>query len=170
LENIGLLTHDRQGKKAPYQLTAVGRRLVPTVESLRDWAAIWLPEDLDLAEQDPDIVLAWLTRRTDAAHLPSRRTVIEFRMSHQRETRCWLVLERDQSPYGCFDDPPLDQSRYLYVAASATVLLALARGTLTWREALSDGSLTASGDPELTRHLPEWFTARVRSQPSSPVD
>ena len=78
-------------------------------------------------------------------------------MRHQRETRCWLVLARGQAPYACFEDPLLDDSRYVYVDAAATVLLALARGTLTWREALSGGSLTASGDPRLTGHLAEWF-------------
>jgi DNA-binding HxlR family transcriptional regulator len=158
LEHMGVVTHDdRRGREDPYQLTTVGLGLVPTVEALRDWSATWLPDDPDLAEQDPDIVLAWLTRRTEAARLPSRRTVIEFRMHHQWETRCWLVLERDQPTYGCFDDPLLDQSRYVYVAASATVLLALARGTLLWREALSDGSVALAGDPELIGRLGEWF-------------
>jgi DNA-binding HxlR family transcriptional regulator len=171
LESMGIVTRiDRRGRADPYQLTTFGRGLVPTIASLRDWAATWLPDDPKLAEQDPDFVLAWLTRGIDAERLPARRTVIEFRMRHQRETRCWLVLERDQSPYACFDDPLLDESRYVYVDASAPIMLALARGTLQWREALSDGSLTASGDPKLTGHLPEWFTAGVRSQSASAKD
>lgn len=159
LENLGIVTHvDRRGAADPYQLTTVGHGLVPAIWSLRDWAATWLPDDPELAEQDPDFVLAWITRRTDATQLPTRRAVIEFRMRRRCETRCWLVVERDQSPYGCFEDPLLDQSRYVYLDAPGTILLAVARGNLTWREALSDGSMTASGDPELTRHLPEWFT------------
>jgi len=171
LENMGLVTRtERRGKEDPYQLTTFGRGLVPTIGSLRDWAATWLPDNPEAAEQDPDIVLAWLTRRTDAARLPSRRTVIEFRMRHQRETRAWLVLERDQSPYACFDDPLLDQSRYVYVDAPAQILLALARGTLQWREPLSDGSVAASGDPELTGHLSEWFAEYAGSRPSSAED
>ena len=169
LEAMGLVTRtDRRGKEDPYQLTTFGRGLVPTIASLRDWAATWLPDDPEVAEQDPDIVLAWLTRRTDAARLPSRRTVIEFRMRHQRETRGWLVLERDQPPYACFDDPLLDESRYVYVDAPAPIFLALARGTLQWREALSDGSLAASGDPALTGHLSDWFAdGHASSRPSS---
>ncbi len=171
LENMGIVTRtDRRGKEDPYQLTTFGRGLVPTIASLREWAATWLPDDPEAAEQDPDIVLAWLTRRTDAARLPSRRAIVEFRMRHQRETRCWLVLERDQAPYACFTDPLLDESRYVYVAAPAPIFLALARGTLQWREALSDGSLAVSGDPELTGQLPEWFAERVSSQPPAAVD
>ena len=158
LENMGLVTHiGTRGKEDPYQLTAVGHGLGPTIRSLRGWAATWLPEDPGMVEQDPDIVMAWLSRSTEAARLPSRRTVVEFKVRHQRETRCWLVLARGQSPYACFEDPLLDDTRYVYVEASATVLLALSRGALTWRDALSDGSLTASGDPKLTGHLSEWF-------------
>jgi DNA-binding HxlR family transcriptional regulator len=163
LESMGVVTRvDHRGKGDPYQLTTFGRGLVPTITSLRDWAATWLPDDPELAERDPEIALAWLTRGTDAARLPSRRTVIEFRMRQRRETRCWLVVERHQAPYACFDDPLLDESRYVYVDASAPIFLALARGTLKWREALSDGSITTSGDPELTGSLSEWFAERVK--------
>lgn len=162
LEGLGIVVRiGHRGKADPYQLTTVGRGLAPTIASLRNWAATWLPEDPEAVEHDPDLVLAWLTRRTDAERLPARRTVVEFRMRHEGETRCWLVLERDQAPYACFEDPLLDESRYVYVDASATIMLALARGTLQWRTALSDGSLTASGDPELTGRLPEWFAERI---------
>lgn len=171
LEHLGVVARDdRRGREDPYQLTKLGRGLIPTLESLREWAATWLPDDPDLVEHDPDLILAWLVRGTDAARLPSRRTVIEFRVRHQHETRCWLVLERDQSAYGCFDDPLLDQSRYVYLTASATVLFALARGTLRWREALSEGSVIVSGDPELTERLSEWFADGVRVGGGTPKD
>lgn len=159
LETMGVITRDnRQGREDPYRLTTLGHGLAPTVLALRDWAATWLPDDPDLVEQDPDLILAWLTRGTEATtHLPCRRTVVEFCMRHQRETRCWLVLQRGQAPYACFDDPLLDQDRYVYVTAPATILLALARGTLAWRQALSDGSLSVAGDPEGAAHLGDWF-------------
>ena len=68
LENMGLVTHlGTSGKEDPYQLTAVGRGLDLTIRSLRGWAATWLPEDPGMVEQDPDIVLAWLSRRTEPA-------------------------------------------------------------------------------------------------------
>jgi hypothetical protein len=156
LERLGIVS--RTGHEGgAYQLTAVGHGLTPSLLSLRDWAAVWLPDDPAAAERDPDIVLAWLTRRTDDAHLPERRTVIEIRMHHTRQHRCWLVLEQGRAPYGCFEDPLLDESRYVYIAASITVVLALAHGTCDWSQALADGSVATFGDPDLLRQLPDWF-------------
>ena len=78
-------------------------------------------------------------------------------MRHENEHRSWLVLERGLEPFGCFDDPLLDESRYVYVEGGTTVVLALARGRRGWAEALADGSITAFGDPDLIRQLPSWF-------------
>ncbi len=54
-------------------------------------------------------------------------------------------------------DPLLDQSRYLHVRLGQPVLLLLARGRRSWREASADGSIRAYGDPDLVRGLPGWF-------------
>jgi len=160
LERLGIVARDADGSTgngSAYRLTAVGEGLTPTLLSLRSWASVWLPDDPAAAERDPDIVLAWLTRRIDDAHLPERRTVLELRTRHTREHRWWLVIERGSEPYGCFEDPLLDETRYVYVAAAITVLLALAHGTCTWARTLADGSVVASGDPDLVGQLPTWF-------------
>jgi DNA-binding HxlR family transcriptional regulator len=158
LERLGIVCRDSDaGSGGAYRLTAVGDSLTPTVVSLRDWAGVWLPDDPAAAERDPDLVLAWLTRRIDDAHLPERRTVLELTTRHAREHRGWLVIERGRAPYGCFEDPLLDETRYVYVAAAITVLLALAHGTCGWARALADGSVEASGDPALLEQLPTWF-------------
>ena len=116
LERLGIVSRGGQdGADGAYRLTAVGDGLTPTVLSLRDWAGVWLPDDPAAAEHDPNLVLAWLTRRIDDARLPARRTVIEMKAQYAREHRCWLVLERGRETYGCFEDPMLDESRYVYV-------------------------------------------------------
>jgi DNA-binding HxlR family transcriptional regulator len=158
LERLGIVArvgHARDG--GGYDLTAVGRGLTPTLLALRDWAGTWLPDDPAAAERDPDLVLAWLTRRIDEARLPERRTVVELVARHARDHRCWLVLERGRAPYGCLEDPLLDEARYVYVAAAITVLLALAHGTVGWDRALADGSVEAAGEPDLVAGLPTWF-------------
>jgi DNA-binding HxlR family transcriptional regulator len=60
LENLGLVAHTGG---TPYRLTAAGTELIPTMLSLRGWAETWLPDDPDMAERDPDVVLAWLAQR-----------------------------------------------------------------------------------------------------------
>ena len=155
LENLGLVTHS---DGVPYRLTAAGTDLVPTILSLRGWAETWLPDDPDLVERDPDVVLAWLAQRAHGGQLPDRPVVIEFTTHHQHEHRWWLVLQRDVEPYGCLRDPLLDETRYVYVGAAITTLLALARGRRDWADAIDDGTLTIAGAPDLASRVIEWFT------------
>lgn len=155
LENLGLVAH---AGGAPYRLTAAGTELIPTIMSLRGWAETWLPDDPDMAERDPDVVLAWLARRADARRLPGRPVVMEFTTHHRHEHRWWLVLQRGAEPYGCLRDPLLDETRYVYVRAAITTLLALARGRRDWADAIDDGMLIISGAPELANRVTEWFT------------
>lgn len=158
LEQLGLVSRDGSGRRPdPYRLTGAGNDLAPTILSLRGWAEGWLPDDVAMIERDPDIVLGWLTKRIDVAGLPDRQAVVEITMRHEHEHRCWLVLERGIEPYGCFEDPLLDESRYVYVEAGMTVMLALARGRRNWADVAADGSIAVFGHPELIRQLPAWF-------------
>jgi DNA-binding HxlR family transcriptional regulator len=155
LENLGLVAH---AGGAPYRLTAAGTGLVPTILSLRGWAETWLPDDPDMVERDPDVVLAWLARRAAPERLPDRPVVMELTTHHRHEHRWWLVLQRGAEPYGCLRDPLLDETRYVYIRAAITTLLALARGRRDWAEAIDDGTLVISGAPELASRVTEWFT------------
>lgn len=154
LENLGLVTH---AGGTPYRLTAAGTDLVPTILSLRHWAEAWLPDDPDMVDRDPDVVLAWLARRAAPRQLPDRPVVMEFTTRHRHEHRWWLVLQRAAEPYGCLRDPLLDETRYVYVQAAITTLLALARGRRDWAEVIDDGTLVISGAPELVNQVIEWF-------------
>ena len=155
LENLGLVAH---AGGAPYRLTAVGNGLVPTILSLRGWAETWLPDDPDMVERDPDVVLGWLAQRAAPERLPDRPVVLELTTHHRHEHRWWLVLQRGAEPYGCLRDPLLDETRYVYIRAAITTLLALARGTRDWAEAIDDGTLVISGAPQLASRVTEWFT------------
>ena len=158
LEELGLISRDGGGRRPdPYRLTSVGSDLAPTILSLRSWAEAWLPDDVAMVERDPDVVLGWLTKRIDVSELPERQAVLEMTMRHEDEHRCWLVLERGFEPYGCLEDPLLDESRYVYVEAGMTVMLAVARGRRSWADALADGSVAVFGDPDLIGQLPSWF-------------
>jgi len=165
LEQLGLISRENGGRRPdPYRLTVAGNDLAPTILSLQGWADAWLPDDVAMVERDPEIVFGWLTKRIDVAGLPERQAIVEVTMRHEREHRCWLVLERGTSPYGCFEDPLLDESRYVYVEAGITVLLALARGRRSWADAVADGSVAAFGNPDLIRQIPFWFKSVEQSK------
>jgi DNA-binding HxlR family transcriptional regulator len=152
LETLGLVSRAESG----YRLTTVGAGLMPVLFTLRGWSETWLPDDPAMVERDPDVVLAWLAQRVRARNLPTEPVVLEFwPLEHGR--RYWLVLQDRVAPYGCLTDPLLDPDRYVYVRCALPTLLALARGRQGWPEALTDGSLVATGGPDLCRRVPEWF-------------
>ena len=133
LETFGLVSrgHER-GVHAPYRLTTVGLGLMPTILSLRVWADTWLPDDPDMVERDPAIVLGWLAQRVVRDRAPDRSVVAEFRLRHQPDRRYWLVIQHDVEPYGCLTDPFLEPGRYVYLESAMSTLLALAKGRVEW--------------------------------------
>lgn len=159
LEEIGLIGRHRLGvsRHEPYRLTRAGEALIPTLRSLQGWAEAWMPEDPAMVERDPDIIWGWFRGRLDAARLPARQAIIQMTMRAQDERRCWLVLEQGVEPFGCMEDPLLDESRYVYVEASTPVLLSLSRGPGRWTDAIAAGSVEVFGEPELVAALPSWF-------------
>jgi DNA-binding HxlR family transcriptional regulator len=161
LEHLGLIAH---ADGEPYRLTTAGHGLIPMFLSLREWAETWLPDDPDLVEREPDVVLAWLAQRVDRDRLPDRPVVIEITTHHRHDHRWWLVLQQGKEPYGCLRDPLLDETRYVYVRAAITTLLALARGGHDWAAAVDERTLVVSGAPELANRVTDWFApARVPS-------
>ena len=129
---------------------------MPGLFSLRGWAETWLPDDPEMVERDPDVVLGWLAQRVQDAHLPAEAVVLEFGL-YEHGRRYWLVLQDGVAPYGCLADPMLDTGRYVYVRCALATLLALARGRQDWPGALAVGSLTIAGVPDLCRRVPGWF-------------
>jgi hypothetical protein len=152
LETLGLVSRDGS---PGYRLTTVGAGLMPVLSSLRGWAETWLPDDPAMVERDPDVVLGWLAQRV-CGHMPEEPVVLEL-WPHEHAKRYWLVLQNGVTPYGCLTDPLLDAERYVYVRCALATMLALAKGRQHWSGALADGSLTASGDPDLCRQVPGWF-------------
>lgn len=161
LEEIGLLARDPSvsGRSAPYCLTPAGEQLVPTLKSLWDWAEHWIPEDPAMAKRDPSAILWWLRHRVDPASAPTQQVAIEIDLREARPERTWLLLARDAEPNVCLEDPMLGDERYVYVEAGADDLLPIARGHRAWSDAISDGSVSAYGAPELVSAMGDWFVA-----------
>jgi len=157
LRDLGVVSRAGTSHQAPYSLTSTGQALIPTMLAFNSWADGWLPEDPAFVARDPEIVLGWLTERIELSSLPDRQVIVELRMRHEEELRSWLVLEAGVEPYGCLEDPLLDEARYVYLEAGLPVLMSVARGRRDLADALADGSIEADGDPALVDQLPSWF-------------
>lgn len=167
LRDLGVISRAGTSHQAAYGLTSTGHALIPTMLALNSWADGWLPEDPEFVARDPTIVLGWLTRRVELASLPDRQVIVELRVRHQGGLRSWLVLDAGSEPYGCLEDPLLDESRYVYVEAGMPVMMSVARGRRDMADALADGSIEADGDPVLVQQLPSWFKhAQASSDPA----
>jgi DNA-binding HxlR family transcriptional regulator len=160
LEELGIIERSARSaaaRPAPHRLTPAGEQLVPTLMSLKSWAARWVPEDPAMVQRDPDVILLWMAHRADPSTAPERRAVLEFEFGGPRAKRAWLVVERGAVPSICFDDPDLPPERYVHVEADATSLYPISRGLRTWASAIADESVALYGDPDLVRAMPDWF-------------
>lgn len=159
LEQLGLIARDPVGpaRSAPYYLAPAGEQLIPTLRSLWQWAEQWVPEDPTMAQRDPSVIAWWLAHRVDVNAVPLRQVAIELRTQDGDADVWWLLLARGAAPTLCIDDPLIGEDRYVYVEADAAVLLPIARGSRSWRDAIADGSVRPYGEPQLVTDLPTWF-------------
>lgn len=161
LEQLGLLARDPSvpSRSAPYCLTPAGEQLVPTLKSLWTWAEHWVPEDPNMAQRDPTVIMWWLRHRVDPTAVPVQQVAIEIDLRDPRQERTWLLVAREAEPNVCLEDPMLGDERYVYVEAGAADLLPVARGERAWADAIADGSVTAYGPPDLISAMPGWFAS-----------
>jgi DNA-binding HxlR family transcriptional regulator len=161
LEELGLLARDptTRSRSAPYHLTPAGEQLVPTLKSLWTWAEQWVPEDPQVAQRDPSIILWWLTHRVARSALPERQVAIQFQLALPEADRQWLLVAAGSEPELCQEDPLLGEERYVFVEATAEALYPISRGMRGWRDAVANGSVRLFGDPALVTALPDWFVS-----------
>jgi DNA-binding HxlR family transcriptional regulator len=160
LRRLGIATSGGpDGERAGgYRLTPIGEELGATVRSLGEWAARWVLQDPAQAELDPDLLVLWISRHVDMDALPDRRVVVDFDLRGPRPGRYWLVLERPAHVSICFEDPCLDGRHYVYLQADTAALYQVYMGRLVLQNAVDDGALVLSGQPELVRAFSRWFT------------
>lgn len=161
LEKLGIVTRVGGSRTAPYHLAPAGEQLVPTLQSLWQWAEHWVPEDQTMAHHDPSVIAWWLAHRVRPDALPDRQVAVDFSVEGLDVAHLWLVLARGAEPSLCLDDPLLDAGRYVYVETDVSSLFPLSRGTRDWSDALADHSVRAYGEPDLVAALPRWFNAPI---------
>ncbi len=173
LETMGLIARLGDGRQAPYLLAPAGEQLGPTLKSLWQWAEHWVPQDPSLAQQDPTVVMWWLTHRVDPSAVPARQVVLDLAIFGAEAQHAWIVMARGMEAALCLEDPLLDQDRYVYVEADAGALFPIARGARGWDDAIRDGSVKVYGDPALVSTLESLFlpvdSAKPAMEPAAAV-
>jgi DNA-binding HxlR family transcriptional regulator len=154
------------GRGHDYVLTPAGADLEPVLTALGEWTVRWMLAEPDEADCDPLTLTWWLHKRIDAARLPDKRVVIEFRYAPGavdglggpapatgRRT-LWMVLDaREQNV--CLKHPGFDSD--VLVSTDAVSFMRVFSGLVTLGQALRDQSVVIDGPPVLTRAFPTWF-------------
>lgn len=158
LERAGVITSTAKanGQGSTYALTAAGSDLAGVVDSLGRWAETWvevLPE-----HADPGFALwAWCRVQLDREHLPDGRVVVHFDFPDERPgNRFFWLLVLNGSAELCVSDPGGEPD--LRVVARSSPFVDWHRGALSWSEAVRNGDISVSGDPDLARAFPTWNT------------
>jgi DNA-binding HxlR family transcriptional regulator len=129
-----------------YVLTESGRALEPVVFGLAAWGARWTFGEPRPEELDPDILLWWLHRRIDPAHLPKPRFTV-YVTFNDHHNRYWIVVE--QEPSLCLVDPGFDVDVTLSTDLRSLYRTYLGHQSLT--AAQHSGQLEASGSRAAVR-------------------
>ncbi|HEX5532945.1 MAG TPA: helix-turn-helix domain-containing protein [Actinomycetales bacterium] len=156
LTRAGIVARREDGNRVTYQLTEGGRELAPVVMALGEWGTRWRSQlgDEDL---DPHLLMWDIHRNIEHDRLPSRRTVLGFRLSDvdPRSSSWWVVAEADGTADLCDFDPGYEVD--VTVTSTLRALTLVWRGDLPWSEALREGAVRLDGSRDACRGLPQWL-------------
>ncbi|WP_036555594.1 winged helix-turn-helix transcriptional regulator [Nocardioides insulae] len=144
------------GRGHEYQLTPAGRDLEGVIMAVGEWAVRWMFTEPVPREVDPVTLTWWMSRRLVWDEIPSGRIVVQFdyRGVDTAPTRIWIVLDRGESSV-CTDPPGFDSD--VVVNTDAVALMRVFSGITSYVAATTEGTISVSGPPRLTRALPRWF-------------
>lgn len=142
------------GRGSEYHLTPAGNDLEPVIIALGKWAVEWLYDDLSRDDVDAATLMWWFHRRVAVDRLPPTRVVVQFDHVAPVKQTLWLVLDRGDASV-CLRHPGFDSD--VIVTTTTPDLADVFSGQVTWRDALSNGTVSVAGPPKLLRALPTWF-------------
>jgi DNA-binding HxlR family transcriptional regulator len=142
------------GRGSEYHLTPAGKDLEPVIIALGKWAVEWLYDDLANDDVDAVTLMWWFHRRVDVARVPPARVVVQFDHTKPVKQTLWLVLDRGDASM-CLQHPGFDSD--VIVTTTTPDLADVFSGHVSWRDAVSNGTMAVAGSPKLLRAMPTWF-------------
>ena len=135
---------------AGYQLTEVGMRLGPVVQSLSEWGAENVFDRPRPDELDHQLLMWWMKGRLDTSGYHGERTTLEFRFRDPNGIG-WLVV-RPGDVDVCMHDPGYDVDLTISVDAASWAELWL--GKREWPDLLRRGDIDLHGHRPTAKVFP----------------
>jgi len=151
LQRAGVVVKTDSGR---YELTEAGADLAGVIEALAVWGDRWL--EVTTEHTDPGFVLwSWAHSFLRRQALPEERVLVEFVFPDEPPTnrRYWLLAEEGGAEL-CYSHPGGEID--VLVTAGSEAFTHWHLGTLSWRRALADGSISVTGPRRLARLVPTW--------------
>jgi hypothetical protein len=149
-----LLRSQRVELRAPHVAVAALDRRRAVVGRAGEWPTRWMFHEPQAADVDPVGLTWWMHRRVDAARLPDRRVVIEFRYTGDGAMTIWMALDRGE-PSVCMKHPGFDTD--VLVSTDPVALMRVFSGIDSLEHARRSGSIEITGPSTLTRAFGKWF-------------
>ena len=148
------------GQQASYHLTASGRETKPLIFLLARWGLKWAERNFRTETLDVGGAMWDLHRSLLVQELPDGETVISITLKEQDQHNRWWIIAEDNCVDLCNHDPGKDVD--IYIHAPLDSLIAVWAGQCSLESAVSEETITITGDAHLMRTASLWF-------PASPV-
>lgn len=158
LEQTGVVNkHRLNGRRGhEYRLTAAGRELLPVVEALAVWGTRWALNELEANDLDVSYLMFDMQRRIDTTALPDGEIVLSLQFTDLRKFRHWWLICRGKEVDLCYEDPGKDVD--CFIAGSSRDMIGIWMGEIPLLPAVRSERIQVTGDRQLCRTLPKWFT------------
>ncbi len=120
------------------------------------------------ADINVELLMLYLERSIDPAHLVGNQSVIQFKFSDLTKQQNWWLLVQDQKVDLCITDPGKDVN--VYLCSTVRTMHDVWMGDRTFREAMNCGDLLIEGEPALLRNIESWLKPSIFAQsPRTPI-
>jgi DNA-binding HxlR family transcriptional regulator len=167
LEQAGVIEKKtRQGETAEYLLTQAGKELGEVVSRLGLWGLKWARSRLTTEDYDPQLLMWDIRRRIDVSEFPDRKIVISFMFQDMPSNKraYWLIIDHGEVDL-CIKYPGFDID--LAFLTTSKVMADIWMGHTSIKKAMRDKGLVINGLAGLKKHIDDWFSYSLFSNPDA---
>ncbi len=170
LEKQGMVARRRAPGQRSFEYfpTKACEELAPVLVALGNWGLIYARHNVVDADIDVELLMLYLERSIDPAHLVGNQSVIQFKFSDLTKQQNWWLLVQDQKVDLCITDPGKDVN--VYLCSTVRTMHDVWMGDRTFRDAMNRGDLLIEGEPALLRNIESWLKPSIFAQsPRTPL-
>jgi DNA-binding HxlR family transcriptional regulator len=157
LEAQGLVARRRPSgqRNHEYWPTQACLEFVPVMIAIGNWGILYARHTVLDRDLDVELLMLYLERSIDPAHLIGNESVIQFKFRDLRRQPDWWILVQQDKVDLCITDPGKDVD--VYFCSTLRTMHDVWMGDRTWREAIDSGDLIVEGERALLRDISRWL-------------